>query len=101
MNRTETVKFRFYIGAWIALILMLGVELLLTALGLRSTDLLAPLLAIGFVQGGIVVVYVMRLKYERPRVFWGGVSSFIVVLLLMGYIWSDALRAHTIRLVFK
>lgn len=89
----EARPLRFYWAVWAALIAVTGIELLVTYLHPPAIELTGILLALAFVQGGTVFMFVMRPKYERARLYFGLGSAFVFVLLLIGYIWSDAFRA--------
>ena len=89
----ETRPFRFYWAVWAALIAITGAELLVTYLHPPAVELTAILMALAFIQGGTVFMFLMRPKYERARLYFGLGSAFVFVLILIGYIWSDAFRA--------
>lgn len=94
----EARLFRFYWAVWAAVIAITGAELLATYLHPPAIELTAILLALAFVQSGTVFMFVMRPKYERARLYLGLGSAFVFVLLLLGYIWSDAFRGVHLQL---
>jgi cytochrome c oxidase subunit IV len=100
---TETVanhdpKTRFYVGVWIGLLCIAGLEVFLTYRGLSAHALLASLLLLAMIESAIGVLYFMHLKFERRVMMWSIMLSVVFVLLMMNQIWPDAYRMTTIRL---
>ena len=90
--------FQFYIAIWAGLMLIAGVEVLLTYHRSFSTGmLLAALLILAFTEAAIAVVYFMHLRYERSTLFWSLIPVTIFVLISMNQIWADALRMIRVR----
>lgn len=87
----------FYVGVWIGLLIIAGVEVLLTYSGLSTGALLAVLLILAICEAGIALMYFMHLKYERSTLFWSLIPVTIFVLLLMDHLWADALRLTRFR----
>jgi cytochrome c oxidase subunit IV len=90
--------FHFYIAIWAGLMLIAGVEVLLTydrsfSIGM----LLAALLILAFTEAAIAIVYLMHLRYERSTLFWSLIPVTIFVLVSMNQIWADALRMIRVR----
>jgi cytochrome c oxidase subunit IV len=90
--------FKFYIAIWAGLMLIAGVEVLLTYQRSFSTGmLLGALLILAFTEAGIAVVYFMHLRYERSTLFWSLIPVTIFVLISMNQFWADALRMINVR----
>lgn len=90
--------FHFYVMVWVGMMIIAGVEVLLTYHRSFSTGmLLAALLILAFIEAAIAVVYFMHLRYERATLFWTIVPLTILVLILMNQVWPDALRMIKVR----
>ena len=91
-------KTGFYVGVWIVLLCISGLEVFLTYRGLSTHALLASLLLLAVIESAIGVLYFMHLKFERRVMMWSILLSIVFVLLMMNQIWPDAYRMTTIRL---
>ena len=89
---------RLYLVVWAGLVLIVGIEVLLTYEHLPVRTLLAWLLVLAFIEAGLGVMYFMHLKYERPSLFWSLIPALLFVLVLMDHFWPDALRLMHQRL---
>ena len=87
-----------YVGIWIGLLCIAGVEVFMTYRGLSATALLAVLLLLAFIEAGIALLYFMHLKYDRPLLLWSFVISVVFVLLMMNQVWPDAYRLVSLGL---
>ena len=88
---------RVYLVVWVGLILIVGVEVLLTYAHLSTRALLASLLGLAIVEAGVALAWFMHLKYERRILFWCLIPGLVFVLLMMNQLWADALRLFTLR----
>ena len=88
----------FYVGVWVALLCIAGLEVFLTYRGFSTHALLALLLCLAVVESAIGVLYFMHLKFERRVMMWSIVISIVFVLLMMNQIWPDAYRMTKIGL---
>ncbi|HXZ12771.1 MAG TPA: cytochrome C oxidase subunit IV family protein [Candidatus Sulfotelmatobacter sp.] len=84
--------FKFYVGIWIVMICIAGLEVILTYQHLPGRTFVGALLILAFVEGGIAIMYFMHMKYESPNLFWTLVPITIFVLFMLDHIWPDALR---------
>ncbi len=89
---------RLYVVVWTGLILIVGVEVVLTYEHLPVGMLLACLLVLAFIEAGLGVMYFMHLKYERPSLFWSLIPYLLFALVMMDHFWPDALRLMRQRL---
>jgi heme/copper-type cytochrome/quinol oxidase subunit 4 len=88
----------FYLGIWIVMVCIAGLEVLLTY-GHMSRDFTVGLLLIlAFVEGGIAILYFMHMKYENPNFLWTLVPITFFALLMLNQIWPDALRLARLNL---
>jgi cytochrome c oxidase subunit IV len=88
---------RLYVAVWIAMLLIVGVEVWLTYGHLSSGILLYALLALALVEAGLGVMFFMGLRYERRALFWSLIPALIFVLLMMNQFWSDAHRLRSLH----
>lgn len=88
----------FYVGVWLGLAVIAGVEVLITALRPSAALLLTALLALAVIEATIALLYFMHLRYEPRRLFWTLIPALVVVLVLMDHFFPDALRLMHQRL---
>lgn len=81
-----------YVAVWMGLLLIVGVEVLLTYRHLAPGTLLAFLLVLAFIEAALGVMYFMHLRYERPSLFWSLIPYLLFALALMDHVWPDAFR---------
>lgn len=86
-----------YVGIWIGLVCIAGIEVFLTYRGLSTHELLLVLFLLAIIEAGIALAYFMHLKYESPGLVWTLVPFVIFVLLMMNQIWPDAYRVDSLR----
>jgi cytochrome c oxidase subunit IV len=86
-----------YIGIWVGLLCIVGIETFLTTMHMSTHRLLAALLLLAFIEAGIGLLYFMHLKYEKPSLFWSLVPAVIFVLFMMNHVWPDAYRMASLR----
>ncbi len=91
-------RMQVYVVVWVGLILIVGIEVVLTYEHLPAGRLLASLLVLALIEAGLGVMYFMHLKYERPSLFWSLIPYLIFALVLMDHFWADALRLMRQRL---
>ena len=83
---------RSYAGIVIGLMIIVGIEVVLTYQHLPARKLFFSLLCLASVEAFVGVMYLMHVKYERPLLFWTVYPATLFVLLLLNYIWPDAYR---------
>ena len=89
---------KLYVVVWVGLLLIVGVEVVLTYERLPAGTLLAGLLALAFLEAALGVMYFMHLKYERRSLFWSLIPYLLFALVMMDHLWADALRLMHQRL---
>jgi cytochrome c oxidase subunit 4 len=99
MEPRRSPGMKLYVVVWIGLLLIVGVEVVLTYAHLPVGTLLALLLVLAGLEAALGLLYFMHLKYERPSLFWSLVPALVVVLVLMDHFWPDALRLMHQRLL--
>lgn len=95
MAETESTPgpgMRLYVAVWIALLLIVAVEVALTYAHLPVGTLLAALLTLAIVEAALGVMFFMHLRYERRTLFWSLIPALIFVFIMMNQFWSDARR---------
>jgi hypothetical protein len=83
---------RVYVMVWLAMILIVGIEVQLAAAHLPVRLQLVSLLTLAAVEALLGLLFFMQLRYQRRILFWSVVSSLVFVLLMMNQLWPDALR---------
>ena len=89
-RRGPTMK--AYVVVWIGLILIVGIEVVLTYEHLPAGTLLACLLGLALIEAALGVMYFMHLKYEQSALFWSLIPYLLFALVMMDHFWPDALR---------
>lgn len=74
------------------LMLIVGVEVVLTYQHLAVRNLLAALLGLASIEGFIGIMYLMHVKYESRLLFWTIFPATLFVLVFLNYLWPDAYR---------
>jgi len=87
-----------YVGIWVGLLAIVGIEAAVTYTHPEAKTLLAVLLILAFIEAAIGLLYFMRLKYERKILFWTLVPITLFVLFMMDHFWADAFRLFYLRL---
>jgi cytochrome c oxidase subunit 4 len=85
-----------YLSVYAGLLLIVGVEVVLTYLRFPPTTLLFALLALAVIEAGLGLMYFMHLKYER-RLFWSLIPALIFVFIMMNQFWADAHRLRSLH----
>jgi cytochrome c oxidase subunit IV len=98
VDEKENATLKPYVGIWIGLLVIAGIEVFLTYRGFSTHALLAVLLILAFIEAGIGLLFFMHLKYERRNLRWALIVSVIFVLMMMNQIWPDAYRMASIAL---
>lgn len=92
MAQKQDPGMKTYVGIWIALIVIVLVEVFLTYQHLPPRSLIACLLPLALIEASIGIAYFMHMKYENPHLLWSIVPITIFVLVLLDHIWPDAFR---------
>jgi cytochrome c oxidase subunit IV len=87
---------RLYVLVWIALLLIVAAEVVLTYAGLTRGRLLGVLLVLALIEAGLGVGYFMHVRYERRILLWT-LGILVFSLVMMNQFWSDAVRVHTMH----
>jgi cytochrome c oxidase subunit IV len=87
---------KLYLTVFAGLLLIVGLEVVLTYLRLPPQILLFALLALALTEAGLALMFFMHLKYER-RLFWSLIPALIFVFIMMNQFWSDANRLRTLH----
>jgi cytochrome c oxidase subunit IV len=97
MSTEQNAGIAKYVGIWIGLMCIAGIEVILTYRGFSTHELLFALFILATIEAGIGLAYFMHLKYESPSLVWTLIPFVIFVLLMMNQIWPDAYRVDSLR----
>lgn len=86
-----------YIGIWIGLLCIVGIEVILTLTKLPSQELIASLVVLAFIESAIGLLYFMHLKYEKHILLWSLIPAVVFVLFMMNHFWPDAFRMVSLK----
>jgi cytochrome c oxidase subunit IV len=86
-----------YVGIWIGMLFIVGIEVFLTLQGLQPYKLLVILLILAFIESAVGLFYFMHLKYERRSLVWSLIPAVVFVLLMMNHIWPDSHRLVNLK----
>lgn len=99
MSSNRELTMSSYIGIGAGLMLIVGLEVVLTYQHLPPRTLLFSLLLLASLEGFVAIMYLMHVKYERPILFWTVFPATLFVLVFLCYIWPDAFRMFNMRLM--
>ena len=87
-----------YVVIWLAMLVIVGLEVVVTYQRPSMPVLVGTLIALAAVQAFLGLMYFMHLRHERAVLGWSLVGALIFVLALMNQFWPDALRVFRLRL---
>jgi heme/copper-type cytochrome/quinol oxidase subunit 4 len=99
MSSNRELTMSSYVGMGFGLMVIVGIEVILTYLRLPPRTLLFSLLCLACFEAYVAVMYLMHLKYERPILFWTVLPATLFVLVLLCYLFPDAFRMASMRLL--
>jgi heme/copper-type cytochrome/quinol oxidase subunit 4 len=76
----------------IGLMVIVGIEVVLTYQHLSVRTLLFSLLCLACLEAFVGIMYLMHVKYESRLLFWTIFPATLFVLVLLNYLWPDAYR---------
>jgi cytochrome c oxidase subunit IV len=88
---------KLYVLVWAGLMLIVAAETVLTYEHLSTGALLASLIVLAVIEAALAVMYFMRMKWERPALFWALFPYLIFAMIMMNHIWPDAHRLLRLR----
>ncbi|HEY2805551.1 MAG TPA: cytochrome c oxidase subunit 3 [Gemmatimonadales bacterium] len=92
---TVGLYWQFVNVAWMFVFPLVYVMNLRSGLPASALPLLLVLASLGAASA---LLYLMRLRHERPILLWSVVLTLLFTLLMMNHIWADALRLARLRL---
>ena len=99
MSSNRDLPMSSYVGIGVGLMVIVGIEVILTYQHLATRTLLFSLLSLASLEGFVAIMYLMHVKYERPILFWTIFPATLFVLVLLCYLWPDAFRMASMRLL--
>jgi len=99
MSSNRDLPMSSYVGIGVGLMVIVGIEVILTYQHLATRTLLFSLLSLASLEGFVAIMYLMHVKYERPILFWTIFPATLFVLVLLCYLWPDAFRMASMRLM--
>ena len=81
-----------YVGIVLGLMIIVGIEVVLTYQRLSTRTLLFSLVCLACLEGYVGIMYLMHVKYENRLLFWTIFPATLFVLVLLNYLWPDAYR---------
>ena len=92
MSSDQELGMSSYIGIVVGLMLIVGIEVVLTYQHLPVRTLLFSLLCLACFEAFVGIMYLMHVRYENPLLFWTIFPATLFVLVLLNYVWPDAYR---------
>jgi hypothetical protein len=99
MSPNQEPRMGSYAGIVIGLMIIVGIEVILTYQHLPVRTLFFSLLCLASVEGFVGIMYLMHVRYERPLLFWTVFPATLFVLVLLNYVWPDAYRMARMSLL--
>ncbi|MFZ0952718.1 MAG: cytochrome C oxidase subunit IV family protein [Candidatus Sulfotelmatobacter sp.] len=98
MSSDEELGMSSYVGIVIGLMIIVGIEVILTYQHLPVRILLFSLLCLASVEAFVGIMYLMHVRYENRLLFWTIFPATLFVLVLLNYVWPDAFRMASMSL---
>jgi len=92
MSSNQELGMGSYAGIVVGLMIIVGIEVILTYQHLPARKLFFSLLCLASVEAFVGVMYLMHVKYENRLLFWTIFPATLFVLVLLNYLWPDAYR---------
>jgi hypothetical protein len=92
MSSNQEPGMASYAGIVIGLMIIVGIEVILTYQHMPVRTLLFCLLCLASLEAFVGVMYLMHVKYENKLLFWTVYPATLFVLVLLNYLWPDAYR---------
>jgi len=99
MSSNRELTMSSYVGIGIGLMVIVLIEVILTYQHLPTRTLLFSLLSLACLEAFVAIMYLMHVKYERPLLFWTIFPATLFVFVFLCYIWPDAFRMFSMRLL--
>ena len=99
MSSNRELTMGSYVGIGIGLMVIVGIEVVLTYQHLPTRTLLFSLLCLACLEAFVAVMYLMHVKYEQPILFWTVFPATLFVFVFLCYLWPDAFRMFNMRLM--
>jgi hypothetical protein len=99
MSSNRELTMSSYVGIGVGLMLIVGLEVILTYQHLATRTLLFSLLCLASLEGFVAIMYLMHVKYERRILFWTVFPATLFVLIFLCYFFPDAFRMASMRLL--
>ena len=99
MSSNRELTMSSYVGIGVGLMVIVGIEVILTYQHLAPRTLLFSLLCLASLEGFVAIMYLMHVKYERPILFWTVFPATLFVLVFLCYFFPDAFRMASMRLI--
>ncbi|MGO9124503.1 MAG: cytochrome C oxidase subunit IV family protein [Terriglobales bacterium] len=99
MSSNRELAMSSYVGIGVGLMVIVGIEVVLTYQHLPTRTLLFSLLCLACLEALVAILYLMHVKYERPILSWTIFPATLFVLVLLCYLWPDAFRMASMRLL--
>ena len=99
MSSNRELAMSSYVGIGVGLMVIVGIEVILTYQHLPPRTLLFCLLCLACLEAFAAVMYLMHVKYEKPILFWTIFPATLLVLGFLCYLLPDAFRMASMRLL--
>jgi heme/copper-type cytochrome/quinol oxidase subunit 4 len=99
MSPNQEPRMGSYVGIVIGLMIIVGIEVILTYQHLPARTLFFSLLCLACLEAFVGIMYLMHVKYEKPLLFWTVFPATLFVLVLLNYVWPDAYRMARMSLL--
>ena len=93
--------FRMIVVVFVAVLAIVALEVMLAYRGLPARSLMTWLLIASLIEAALIVMFVMRMRYESKVLAWSLFPALIFVFFMMNHIWPDAVRVNTLRLLSR
>ena len=88
---------KLFLAVWIALLVITGIEVVLSYQYLALKVMLGLLMTLSIVKAALIISYFMHLRYERRSLVLTLMPALIFVIAMMFVVFPDSIRLYLMR----
>jgi len=99
MSSNRELAMSSYVGIGAGLMVIVGIEVILTYQHFPPRTLFFSLLCLACLEAYVAIMYLMHVRYEKPILYWTIFPATLFVLIFLCYLFPDAFRMFSMRLM--
>lgn len=93
----HVVSNRLFVGVWVWLLVLTGIEIFLAYEHLPLHLMLILLMGLSVTKAGLIMAYFMHLRFERMNLVLTLIPALVVVITLFAIVFPDSVRLFNHR----